>query len=256
MSDNKLYYFHGRGNSQQSRWALAAAKIPFTNVCLSKKSEFTDLGKSGKLTYGQVPMLETASGTCISQSMAIVRHAARLGNLYGSDDNEAARVDEVTAPGKCYIQALLPHWRRPVFPHVCQVLEGIRDARGPIVSYPFMDAQEACMRLQGSIERFFPHFEALIERNATAPHVVGSSTTIADVLLAELVHSSIEAFDATFGDTAASQILEPYTKCRALHAHVLGLPEIKGFTSGPNWFPFPAGQVGRDYVRNVQTVLR
>lgn len=34
-STAKLYYFHGRGRSQQARWALAAAGIAFTNVCLS-----------------------------------------------------------------------------------------------------------------------------------------------------------------------------------------------------------------------------
>jgi glutathione S-transferase len=226
----KLYYFHGRGRVQQSRWAMAAAKIPFTNVCLSTSAEFAQLCEvPGKLSYGQVPMLELPDGQCLSQSMAIVRHATRVGELYGTGHEEAARVDEV--------------------------LEGIQDARGPIISFPFMNAQEACSRLHGSVQRFFPCFEALIERNASPPYAVGTALTIADVLLAELVHSTLEALTATFGDEAGSQVLGPFPKCRAVHAHVLALPEITQFMNGPNWFAFPAGQVGKDYVRNVQTVL-
>jgi len=232
MTTAKLYYFHGRGNAGQSRWALSAANVAFSNTCLSTKADFAAVCESGKLTYQQVPMLETADGFCISQSMAIVRYAARSGGLYGATDIDAARIDEV--------------------------LEGIRDARGSIVSYPFMDPQEACSRLHGSIQRFFPHFEALIARNTSPPYSVGSSLTIADVLLAELVHSSTEAFEGTFDDGGSiiSNLLEPYPKCRALHSHVLALPAIKSFMNGPNWFAFPAGQVGREYVRNVQTVMR
>ena len=226
-----LYYFHGRGNSQQARWALAAAKIPWKNVCLSSKAEFEELCASGKLTYAQVPMLEQ-DGCCISQSMAIVRHAARVGALYGADHEQAARIDEV--------------------------LEGIRDMRGPIVGYPFTDATEACQRLQSSMKRFLPHLERLITRNASPPFIVGPSLTIADILLGEVVHSSLEAFSATYreGDVFAAKVLEPYPKCMALHDHVVALPEIREFMTGPNWFTFPAGQVGREYVHNVQTVLR
>ena len=40
-----------------------------------------------------------------------------------------------------------------------------------------------------------------------------------------------------------------------LHAHVLALPAIQGFVGGPNWFAFPAGDVGKAYVRNVRNVL-
>ena len=229
MAPVKLHYFAGRGRSQQSRWMLAASSIVFTNVCLTTREEFVALCESGKLTYQQLPMLEDGE-RCISQSMAIVRHAARAGALYGTTDEEAARVDEV--------------------------LDGISDARGPIVSYPFMDAAEACGRLQQSIERFFPCFERVIERNGAPPFAVGASLTAADVLLAELVDSTIEALSAaTFGPPAVDAALGPYPKLRALHSHVLGLPQIQAFRVSTNWMPFPEGQVGRDYVMNVRTVL-
>ena len=225
MAPVKLHYFAGRGRSQQSRWMLAASSI---NVCLTTREEFVALCESGKLTYQQLPMLEDGE-RCISQSMAIVRHAARAGKLYGTTDEEAARVDEV--------------------------LDGISDARGPIVSYPFMDAAEACGRLQQSIERFFPCFERVIERNGAPPFAVGTSLTAADVLLAELVDSTIEALRTTLVPRAVDAALGPYPKLRALHSHVLGLPQIQAFQASTNWMPFPEGQVGRDYVMNVRTVL-
>lgn len=161
---------------------------------------------------------------CISQSMTIVRHAARRGNLYGTSTDEAALIDEV--------------------------LDGITDARGAIVSYPFLpDEREACGRLAQSTNRFFPHFEALLARNhAHAPHVVGGALTIADVLLAELVESCCEA-------VGESSLLDAYPKLKALHAHVLALPPIQTFMGGANWFAFPKGDVGARYVRNVRTVL-
>ena len=228
MAPAKLHYFKGRGRSQQSRWALAASSIAFTNVCLSTPDEFHALCASGKLTYQQVPMLEDGE-RCISQSMAIVRHAARTGALYGTNTDEAACIDEV--------------------------LDGISDARGPIVSYPFMDAREACGRLQQSVQRFFPCFEGIIERNGAQPFAVGASLTVADVLLAELVDSTLEAFSATFAPAMADSILQPFPKLRALHAHVLALPQIQAFRAGPEWMPFPEGAVGKAYVKNVRTVL-
>ena len=84
---------------------------------------------------------------------------------------------------------------------------------------------------------------------------MGASLTAADVLLAELVDSTVEALSATYTPAAATAALEPFPKLRSLHAHVLGLPQIQAFRASTNWMPFPAGQVGRDYVKNVRTVL-
>lgn len=224
----RLYYFRGRGNSQQSRWALAAAGIPFESVFLMQAGDFAALRASGKLAYGQVPMLEDG-GQCISQSLAIVRHCARRGGLYGADHSEAARVDEI--------------------------IDGIKDARGPLIGYPFGDAREACMQLAGAAQRFFGCFEELIRKNGAPPFAVGTSLTMADVLLAELVESTREAFEATFGAGAATQVLGPYPLLRALHEHVLALPAIVDFRASANFMPFPAGEVGRAYVLNVRTAM-
>ncbi len=224
----RLHYFRGRGNSQQPRWALAAAGIPFESAFLITASDFAALRASGSLTYGQVPMLEDGEHR-LSQSLTIVRHCARRGGLYGVNDSEASRIDEV--------------------------IDGIKDARGPLVGYPFGDPREACARLAGAAERFFPCFEELIRKNGSPPFVVGAALTMADVLLAELLDSTQEAFEATFGSQAAVQVLEPYPQLRTLHAHVVSLPAIKQFKASANWMPFPAGAIGRAYVENVRTAM-
>jgi len=165
----------------------------------------------------------------LSQSLTIVRHCARRGNLYGVDDGEASRIDEI--------------------------IDGIKDSRGSIVGYPFGDPQEACMQLAGAAERFFPAFENILKRNGSAPFAVGSALTMADVLLAELIESTQEALEATFGQQAVTQVLQPYPLLCALHTHVVALPAIKMFKASANWMPFPSGEVGRAYVLNVRTVM-
>mmetsp|Transcript_30326 Transcript_30326/g.79480 ORF Transcript_30326/g.79480 Transcript_30326/m.79480 type:complete len:234 (+) Transcript_30326:120-821(+) len=225
-----LYYFHGRGRSQQARWVLAAAGVPFQNVCLSSSREMSQMRQDGKLTYGQLPMLEI-DGMKLSQSMAIVRHAARLGQLEGKSPAESARIDEL--------------------------VEGISDARGPIIGFPFQRSPEtAVQQLIGSVQKYYPIFEKLISDNCSEPFSVGASLSVADVLLAEFVESSREAVESMYGcDQAAKLVLAPYPRLRALHQHVLSLPTIKAFMTSENWFPFPAGTVGQKYVENVQTVL-
>lgn len=226
----KLYYFHGRGRSQQARWVLAAAGIPFENVCLSTAQEMQQLRASGKLTFNQVPMLEI-NGMRLTQSMAIVRHAARLGGLDGKTPAESARIDEI--------------------------LEGISDARGCIIAYPFQpDAVQIVRRHLQSMQRYFPVFEAGIKSNGNAPFSVGAELTVADILLAELVESSREAVQSVYGAAKAAElVLTPYPQLSALHAYVLSLPSISAFMASSNWFQFPAGDIGQKYVANVQTVL-
>ena len=164
-----------------------------------------------------------------------MRHAARTGGLFGATADEATSVDEV--------------------------LEGIRDARGPLVGFPFTpDVREAIGRVHGSVQRFFPCFETILARNAAAPgaaapFAVGGALTMADVLLAELYHSCHEALASAAGEEAAAATLSTYGRMTALHDHVLALDQIRAFVEGPNWFPFPAGNVGKAYVRNVRTVL-
>ena len=190
---------------QQSRWALAAANIPYESVFLITADDFSQLRASGRLTYGQVPMLEDGEGVCLSQSLTIVRHCARKGGLYGTSDIEAAKIGEV--------------------------IDGIKDGRGAIVGYPFGDPREACMQLAGAAERFFPCFEQIIQKNNHPPFAVGAALTMADVLLAELIESTTEALRATCrpaGRHAGAGGLSAHEEAARARRGAAGDPELQG----------------------------
>ena len=123
------------------------------------------------------------------------------------------------------------------------------------MAYPFCDAHEACALHAQAIKRFFPCFEGVLARNTQPPFAVGGALTMADVLLAELVESTQEAFAQTLGEQAAEQVLSPYPLLRTLHARVLTLTAIVNFKASANWMPFPAGQVGKEYAEHVRAAL-
>ena len=106
----KLYYFKGR--SVAAGTLLAAANMAFTSVCRRAQKSLQPSSQASS---------PTNKSPCWSGPRAFhrawqLRHAARVGNLYGSTIDEATRITDT---------------------------DGIMDARGAIVSYPFMDPQEA-----------------------------------------------------------------------------------------------------------------
>ena len=56
----KLYYFDTYGRAESIRCLLSHAKVEYENVNVGPI--IADLRESGKLEFGQVPMLETADG--------------------------------------------------------------------------------------------------------------------------------------------------------------------------------------------------
>lgn len=74
----KLYYFDIYGRAESIRFLLSHAKVEYENV--NAGPIMADLKESGKLEFGQVPMLETADGHRYVQSWAILRY---LGRTYG-----------------------------------------------------------------------------------------------------------------------------------------------------------------------------
>ena len=74
----KLYYFDIYGRAESIRFLLSHAKVEYENV--NAGPIMADLKESGKLEFGQVPMLETADGHRFVQSWSILRY---LGRTYG-----------------------------------------------------------------------------------------------------------------------------------------------------------------------------
>merc|ERR1712227_21466 len=81
----KLTYFDFGGKAESIRLALTAVGIPFEDFRFKSREEFIDMKESGKLNFGQVPMLEvwTNDGEhhVLTQSAALMRYVAKLGAL-------------------------------------------------------------------------------------------------------------------------------------------------------------------------------
>ena len=234
-----LTYFHGWGLAEQTRWVLAAAEVPFENVCLDTHAQFLALKEGGNLLFGQLPLLEI-DGLELVQSQAMVRYVAARGGgkLIGDTPAECALVD--------------------------MVAEAVRDARGIVVGTPFAsDRAEHLAKLQAVLDKYLPKFEAVLATAAATAAAAGGSgdgggilasgkLCYGDVLLGELLDSleGLRPGCTTAPDGAAYPLLG------ALHKKILALPGVASYLASGNRFPFPTeGPVNDAYVQNVYTVL-
>eukprot|EP01116_Phalansterium_solitarium_P018240 TRINITY_DN476_c0_g1_i1.p2 TRINITY_DN476_c0_g1~~TRINITY_DN476_c0_g1_i1.p2 ORF type:complete len:205 (-),score=84.45 TRINITY_DN476_c0_g1_i1:96-710(-) len=156
MSTNqvRLTYFNGRGLAEVVRLILAYAGVEYEDV---RFETFDDaLKQSGKLAFGQVPLLEY-HGLNIVQSMAISRFLARKYDLYGATVEESAHIDVV--------------------------IEGLNDLRAKW--YAMNSAKENKEAIDAEFyEKTLPlwlgHFEKLLAASGTG-YFVGNKITVADI---------------------------------------------------------------------------
>ena len=103
----KLYYFDIYGRAESCRMLLHHAKVEYENVLVNGDS-MEDLKGSGKLEFGQVPMLETEDGKHLCQSWAILRFLGRKYGYYPEDDPEVTwKIDSTIDAVEDYLQAYL-----------------------------------------------------------------------------------------------------------------------------------------------------
>ncbi len=89
----KLYYFDGYGRAESIRFLAAHAKLAFENVYITHQETLPPLKASGKLEFGQVPMLETPDGKHLVQSWAILRYLGRQNGYYPDEALAAYYID-------------------------------------------------------------------------------------------------------------------------------------------------------------------
>lgn len=89
----KLYYFNIKGKGESIRLFCAYTGLELEDYRFGSFDEFGALKESGKLAFGQVPMLEVDGKHQIIQSGAIMRYLAKISNTAPADPLEAARVD-------------------------------------------------------------------------------------------------------------------------------------------------------------------
>lgn len=239
-----LTYFQGRGRAETVRWALAAGGVAFRHGGsgpqpgggMSTHEEFKELGCSlegckGEETptspFGQVPLLEV-DGLTLFQTGAIVRYAARHGKLDGGSELEKAEVDAVC--------------------------ETVKDFAAPGIGWMFAHraGRDMAELAKPHFARWIPRFERYIKNNAAGDgkHLVGASTTMADIVMAEAMQQYNDVMTVTeYADPA--EFWAEYPCCRAVHEAVLALPRIDAYLKSGLSFPVQDDR----YMENVDTVM-
>jgi len=90
----KLSYFNIKGKGEPIRLLCAYAGLELEDHRFASRQEFVDLKESGKIIFGQVPLLEVDGKHQLVQTAAILRYLSKLAKLYPENDLIlAAKVD-------------------------------------------------------------------------------------------------------------------------------------------------------------------
>ncbi len=181
----KLHYFKGRGRAETTRWMLAANRIDFENIAIETPEALAALRTTGKLPFDQMPLLEL-DGLNLSQSSAMIRYLARIGDLYGDDDREAL-------------------W--------CDMIAGaVADFAETAIQAAFQPSTEIAMAgMRARFLKFGPCFEARLASNRD-DFCVGTRLSFADVILVEALTSYLEWLPGLLAETPRLKDLQ----CRVL----------------------------------------
>mmetsp|Transcript_36171 Transcript_36171/g.101921 ORF Transcript_36171/g.101921 Transcript_36171/m.101921 type:complete len:212 (+) Transcript_36171:91-726(+) len=106
MSSVKIVYFPARGRAELARLVLAAAGQDWEEEVVTGET-MPALKESGRLPFGQVPLLEDGNVT-VSQSMAMARYLARKHDLYG-DLVQGAVADQIIDGNNDLLAKFIPH---------------------------------------------------------------------------------------------------------------------------------------------------
>ncbi|XP_055954467.1 glutathione S-transferase 3-like [Patella vulgata] len=216
MSGVKLVYFNGRGKAELIRLALTYVGIEFEEVYLKEKSEIEKLRSDGDLLFQQVPLLEI-DGKRIVQSGAILRYLARRGGIYGNNNDESTRIDEL--------------------------FEGTRDFCGPLLGMIFRPEEDVLKEAKEKLlPRYLPVFNKVLEETGSG-YLVGKSLTLADLGLIEPLLILVEYL----GD----QVLTGYPQLQSFYKNITSDEKIASFLVGPHRKP----KNDQAYVDTVRRVL-
>ena len=93
MSKPRLTYFPVRGRAELARLIMVQAGVEWDEVAVNPES-LGQLKQSGVLAFDQVPLYEEGDFALV-QSNTIARYLARKNGLYGSNEHEGAKIDEI-----------------------------------------------------------------------------------------------------------------------------------------------------------------
>ena len=154
----KLYYFDIYGRAESIRFLLSHAKVEYENV--NAGPIMGELKESGKLDFGQVPMLEH-DGKNMVQSWAILRFLGRTYGYYTENPEAAYKIDST--------------------------IDAVEDYLGAYFKFNFESNEEKKAIFKENWLKMFPIWVKAIEKRIEAnggKYVAGDKITIADFALA------------------------------------------------------------------------
>ncbi|XP_052782214.1 S-crystallin 4-like [Mya arenaria] len=194
MPSYKLTYFNGKGRAEVSRLLLAAAGKAFEDVRVDF-AQWGDLKKD--MPQGTLPVLEVDGKMKISQSGSIARYLAREFDLYGKGNTDMTLVD--------------------------QIMDTCIDLFSGVLKFAFLkdEAEKAQKReeyLAGDAKKYLGLLEKLVQEGGKSGFAVGSSLTVADLMLYAFIENS-----------QIVELLKDYKLLDANRKKVEQLPKIKEY---------------------------
>lgn len=149
----KLTYFDGKGRAEPIRLAFVVGGVEFEDERIAGP-EFMELKKSGKLTFGSLPVMEV-DGEMFGESGAMLRYAANVGGLTPKCAVSAFKVDMVI------------------------------DAIESVIMAIFKDKSEESRKkfVETDLPRYFGPINSLIAKTE-GPFLLGDKISAADIKLA------------------------------------------------------------------------
>ena len=177
----RLHYFDIYGRGESIRLLLAHAKVDYEDVIVTRE-QLPELKASGLAEFGQVPVLERNGKTYV-QSWSILRTlGAELGYYPTTDAELAYQVDSSIEA----VEDFIPKYFRPIF-------EQDETKKAALIE-----------DLVANVPRFAGLVNARLERNEDKLHLVGTTTTIADIALATVAFSFIQNPAGPFAERLAA----------------------------------------------------
>lgn len=213
-----LTYFNGRGRAEVIRYLLGAAGISFTETFLEEKDDMTKLRASGKLLFGQVPLLEI-DGKALTQTEAIIRYIARNYNLYGSSEDEQIQCD--------------------------MMFDGVKDADLGLsgIRMEFKSDEDKVTNREHMKERIAKYFPKFVGLLGSRKFLVGDNLTFVDVVF---LHDLDWVVDCLGNDP-----FNEYPVINEYRNNLRNIPNIAKYLTSDQKKPYPDAT----YLATVKRVL-
>ncbi|PVD21607.1 hypothetical protein C0Q70_17406 [Pomacea canaliculata] len=170
MANVKLFYFDSAGRAELIRLVLTAAKVEFDDV----RFQGDDWPAKYKpvAPFGQAPFVEY-NGKKYGQSIAIAKFFARENGLYGANNLEAFRIDEVVGLVQDFFTVLVK-----IF----------------LEQDPAKKEEIKATMEKDDAPKFLRFFQKLLQENGTG-YFVGDKLSLADLIVYDMVTQLQKTFN-------------------------------------------------------------